>query len=312
VNIIYYPDDVRPDHWVRQILAIGNFDGFHRGHAKLIKQVRQRASELNSMAAVLTFDPHPSRIVKPGKAQALLMTQAQKLECLEQEGIDCTGIVKFTATLSQLEPEDFVRKVLVDWFCVAEVWVGLNFLFGRDRSGNFSLLRSLGSRYGFSVKKIDSVRYKDFVVSSTRIRRLISEGFVDEAGALLGRHYFIDGEVVSGTQRGTVQGFPTANLLTENDIVPPNGVYVTTVRLDGVIHPAVTNIGIRPTFKTNGERVVETHIFNYKNDLYGKYIRVAFVKRLRDEKEFPDVNALQAQIVSDCERAKALFERISL
>ena len=312
MNIIYYPDDVRPDHWAKQILAIGNFDGLHRGHMKLVEQVRLRASELSGMASVLTFDPHPSRIVQPDKARELLMTQEQKLECLEQAGIDCAGIVKFTTALSRLEPEDFVRKVLVDWFHVAEVWVGLNFLFGCDRSGNFSLLRSLGARYGFSVKKIDPVRYKEFVVSSTRIRRLLREGYVDEAGTLLGHHYFIDGKVVLGTQRGKVQGFPTANLLTENDVLLPNGVYVTTVRLNGVIHPAVTNIGVRPTFKTNGERVVETHIFNYKKNLYDKYIRVAFVKRLRDEKEFSDANALQAQIVSDCERARVLFEQISL
>ena len=190
--------------------------------------------------------------------------------------------------------------------------MGANFLFGRDRSGNFSLLRSLGARYGFRVEKIDPVRYKEFVVSSTRIRRLVAEGEVDEAGALLGHHYFLDGEVVGGAQRGQAQGFPTANLRTENEMLPPNGVYATTVTLDGVIHAAVTNVGVRPTFEANGDRVVETHLFDYDEDLYGRRLRVAFIKRLRDERAFPDAGALRQQIANDCERAKALFDRISL
>ena len=146
-----------------------------------------------------------------------------------------------------------MRTVLVDWLRVAEVWVGANFLFGHDRAGNFSLLRALGRRYGFRAEKIDPVRYKDFVVSSTRIRRLISEGRVDEAGALLGHHYTIDGTVVDGRPpRARTIGFPTANLSTENELLPPHGVYATTVRLDGVVYPSVTNIGVRPTFDDAG------------------------------------------------------------
>ena len=226
--------------------------------------------------------------------------------------MDGLAVVRFTRELSRWEPEEFVRTVLVDWVGVAEVWVGANFLFGHDRTGNFSLLRSLGARYGFRVEKIDPVRYKEFVVSSTRIRRLVSEGRVDEAGALLGHHYFIDGTVVEGAERGQTQGFPTANLRTDNELMPPNGVYATTVTVDEVIHPAVTNVGVRPTFEVNGQRVVEAHLFDFNDDLYGRRVRLAFVRHLRDERPFPDAGALQRQIASDCEEAKALFDRISL
>src|SRR5262249_41015885 len=161
------------------------------------------------------------------------------------------------------DPETFVRTVLVDWLRVAEVWVGANFLFGHDRAGNFSLLRVLGGRYGFRAEKIDPVRYKDFVVSSTRVRRLISEGRVDEAGALLGHHYAVDGTVIRGDERGRTIGFPTANLCTENELLPPFGVYATTLRVREVVYPSVTNVGTRPTVDDSGRPTVETHIFNF-------------------------------------------------
>lgn len=312
MDIIHYPDDPCPARWKQTILAVGNFDGLHRGHAKIVECVLGRALKFSATAAVLTFDPHPPRVVRPDKAPALLMTIDQKLGCLADVGMDGTAIVRFTKELSRWEPEAFVYAVLVEWLHVAEVWVGANFLFGHDRRGNFSLLRSLGARYGFRVEKIDPVRYKEFVVSSTRIRRLVSEGEVDEAGALLGHHYFINGEVVPGSHRGRTHGFPTANLKTENEILPLNGVYAATVTIDGIIHPAVTNVGRRPTFETAGERVVETHLLNYHGDLYGQHVRVSFIQRIRDERAFDDAVALKSQIKADCEDARALFERMSL
>jgi riboflavin kinase/FMN adenylyltransferase len=156
------------------------------------------------------------------------------------------------------------------------------------------------------------VRYKDFVVSSTRIRRLVSEGRVDEAGALLGHHYFIDGTVARGAARGRELGFPTANIATANELVPPTGVYATTVTIDGVVHPAITNIGLRPTFGDVDHVTIETHIFDMSRDLYDRTVRLSFVQRLRDERAFPDVDALRAQIDADCRAARRLFGRISL
>ena len=312
MDIIHFPDDARPAHWVHPVLALGNFDGIHRGHRKILDRVCRGAGEHGATSVAMTFDPHPSRVVRPDKAPPLLMTTAQKLEALAAAGLDGAAIVRFTPSLSRWDPEMFVRTVLVDWLRVAEVWVGANFLFGHDRSGNFSMLRTLGARYGFKAEKIDAVRYKDFVVSSTRIRRLISEGRVDEAAALLGHEYCLDGTVVKGDCRGTQIGFPTVNLCTDNELLPPNGVYATTTKVGEVVYPSVTNVGVRPTVEQTGRMTVESHIFNFDRDLYGAPIQVGFVQRLRDERAFESLDLLKAQIAADCARARGLFDRLSL
>jgi riboflavin kinase / FMN adenylyltransferase len=312
VDVFRFPDDARPVRWPHPVLALGNFDGLHRGHVKIIERIRRGASERAGTPVVLTFDPHPPRVLRPDKAPPLLMTMEQKLAALERAGVQGVAIVRFTEELSQWDPDVFVRRVLVDWLRVAEVWVGADFLFGRNRSGNFTLLRTLGQQHGFRAEKIDPIRYKDFIVSSTRIRRLVAEGRVEEAGALLGRHYAIGGEVVAGARRGRELGFPTANLATANDLIPPHGVYATFITLDGIVHPSVTNIGVRPTFGDQLRPGVETHVLGFSGDLYGRRAEVAFVQRLRDERRFPDVDALREQIEADVRRAGRLFDRLSV
>ena len=311
MNVAHYPDDPVVK-WHQPVLALGNFDGLHRGHMKIIDRVRRRAGERAGTPAAMTFDPHPPRVVRPDKAPALLMTKAQRIEALGRSGMQGVAVMRFTEEVSRWEPEVFVRTVLVEWLHVVEVWVGANFLFGHGRAGNYSVLRSLGARYGFRAEKIDPVRYKDFVVSSTRVRRLIAEGRVDEAGALLGHHYFIDGTIVRGAGRGRQIGVPTANLRTDNELVPPTGVYATTVTIDGVVRPAVTNIGYRPTFGDVDAPVIESHVFDFDRDLYDRELRLSFVQRLREERPFPDVDALRAQIDADCRSARRLFRWISL
>ena len=311
MDTIHFPDDARPTWLVHPVLALGNFDGLHRGHLKIIERVKRGAAEHGGTPMAMTFDPHPPRVVRPDKAPPLLMTKQQRLEALHAAGVRCAAVVRFTRELSQWDPESFVRTVLVEWLRVSEVWVGANFLFGHGRSGNFSLLRVLGQRYGFRAEKIDPVRYKDFVVSSTRVRRLVAEGRMDEAGALLGHHYFIDGVVATGRQRGRELGFPTANLATENELLPPNGVYATMMTIDGVVHAAVTNVGTRPTFGETGV-TIETHVLGYAGDLYGRRVRLSFAQRLRDERRFEDVDALRAQIAADQRRAERLFSRLSV
>ena len=330
MDVIHFPDDPRPAAWRSPVLALGNFDGLHRGHVKIIERIQRGAAERAGTSVVLTFDPHPPRILRPDKAPLLLMTKSQKLDAMAKAGVHGAAIVRFTREMSQWAPEAFVRSVLVDWLRVAEVWVGADFLFGKDRAGNFSLLRSLGAQFGFRAEKIDPIRYKDFVVSSTRIRRLISEGRVDEAGALLGHHYAVDGTVVEGAKRGRLIGFPTANLATENELIPPHGVYATALTIDGRLYPSVTNIGQRPTFGDELATTIEAHVidpFDSRRagddalppaqgartfDLYGKTVRLAFVLRLRDERKFPDLEALQEQIGADVRRAARLFDRLSV
>lgn len=312
MDTVYFPDDARPASWHQPVLALGNFDGLHRGHMKIVDRVRRRAGERGGAPVAMTFDPHPPRVLRPDKAPPLLMTSAQRLEAFARAGMQGVAVIRFSIEMSRWQPEEFVERVLVDWLRIAEVWVGANFLFGHDRSGNFSLLRTLGARHGFRAEKIDPVRYKDFVVSSTRIRRLVGEGRVDEAGALLGHHYFVDGTVVEGDRRGREIGFPTANLAVENELLPPRGVYATLATVDGQAMTSVTNIGRRPTFGETDRDIVEAHLLDTTRDLYGTSLRLAFVQRLRDERPFTDVDALTEQIEADIRQARRLFDRISL
>jgi riboflavin kinase / FMN adenylyltransferase len=311
METIHFPDDPRPGWLVHPVIALGNFDGLHRGHLKIIERVKRGAAEHGGTPMAMTFDPHPPRIVRPDKAPPLLMTKAQRIEALHKAGVQCVAVVRFTKELSHWDADIFVRKVLVDWLRVSEVWVGANFLFGHERTGTFSVLRGLGQSYGFRADKIDPVRYKDFVVSSTRIRRLVTEARMDEAAALLGRPYFVDGTIVEGKRRGRELGFPTANLETRNELVPPNGVYATIMTIDGVVRGGVTNIGMRPTFGETAP-TIETHVLDFSGDLYGQSVRLAFVQRLRDERRFEDVDALKAQIDADKRRAERLFTRLAV
>ena len=312
MEVLHFPDDPRPPWLVHPVLALGNFDGLHRGHLKIVERVKRGAVEHGGIAMAMTFDPHPPQVVRPDKAPLLLMTKHQRLAALDKAGIHCVAVVRFTPELSHWDPETFVRTVLVEWLRVAEVWVGANFLFGHERSGNFTALRTLGQRYGFRAEKIDPVRYKEFVVSSTRIRRLVAEGRMDEAAALLGHPYSLSGTVVEGRHRGKELGFPTANLDTANELIPPHGVYATTLTVDGIVHAAITNIGVNPTFGDGNAPTIETYVLNYTGDLYGREVHLGFVQRLRDERRFDDVDALKAQMEADRRRAERLFTRLAV
>jgi len=293
------------------VAALGNFDGVHRGHQKILDRVCRQAAERGGTPVVVTFDPHPPRVVRPDKAPPLLMTLDQKIEAFRSAGIQGVAVVHFTPDMARWEPETFVETVLIDWLKVSEVWVGANFLFGRDRSGTFTLLKALGEDRGFRADKIDPVRFKDFVVSSTRVRHLISEGRVDEAGALLGRHYALDGIVVHGDARGRELGYPTANLETRNELLPAYGIYATIAVIDQVFYPAVTSVGIRPTIGDN-RVMVETYLLDASMDLYGKPMRVAFVRWLRDEQKFDSLEMLTTQIGADCEAARQVLADLGL
>jgi riboflavin kinase/FMN adenylyltransferase len=281
MQIARFPAMPRP-RWPAPVAALGNFDGVHRGHQKLFAQVAARAQERAGLPVAMIFEPHPASVLRPDKAPPLLMTLDQKLAAFARAGLQGVAIVEFTPDLSRWEPETFVDTVLVDWLRVAEVWVGENFLFGRERSGTFTLLRALGEDRGFRTEMIEPVRYKDFVVSSTRIRRLVQEGRV-----------------------------PTANLETGNALLPAFGIYTTLGIIDGIAYPAVTNVGIRPTI--GDDRVtVETHLLDTSLDLYGRKMSVAFVKWQREEAKFDSLDALRVQMLADCDAARRLLARLTI
>ena len=312
VDLIHYPGGVWPGHWQAPVLAIGNFDGVHVGHQAILASVRRSAAARGAAPVALTFDPAPTRVLRPDRAPRSLMTTAQKLEAFEAAGMQGVVVVRFTPELSRWEPERFVSDVLVRWLGVGEVWVGRDFVFGRGRSGTFEVLRELGTSWGFEARKVDPVCLGGAPVSSTRIRTLVGSGAMREAAALLGRPYAIDGLVVRGDARGRQLGFPTANLQTANELVPPNGVYAGFVRRDDSSYPAVANLGTRPTFHGQGAASIEAHLLDVDMDLYGASLRLCFVQRLRDERRFESAEALTRQIREDCRQARAVLDGVSV
>jgi riboflavin kinase/FMN adenylyltransferase len=303
---VRYVQDSPPPGWPAPVAALGNFDGMHRGHQALLAEVCRRAAAIHGTPVAVIFEPHPAQVLRPDKAPPLLMTLDQKLAALERAGLGGVAIVRFNHDVSRWEPEAFVERVLLKWLAVAEVWVGENFLFGRDRTGTFTLLRALGQDRGFRTEKIDPILYKDFVASSSRVRRLLSEGRVEEAAACLGHPYIITGTVVRGDGRGRELGVPTANLETRNPLLPAHGIYATRAEVNGVWHPAVTSVGVRPTIGDN-KLTVETFLLDGTYDLYGTRMQLAFVQWLREERKFESLEALAAQMRQDVEVARAIL-----
>lgn len=288
-------------------VTIGNFDGVHAGHRKLIARTMQKAAARGLRSVVVTFCPHPLRVLVGPHTPPLITDYEQKLDLLEGLGLDLTLMLRFTRELAALEPEEFVRTVLVEGLRVRELVVGYDFTLGKGRKGNAELLAQLGGKYGFGMEQLDPVIINDAVVSSTRIRDHIRAGEMWDVRPLLDRFYAVRGKVVHGMGRGSrMLGFPTANIDPRDELLPKPGVYASWVEIDGEIHQSVTNIGHNPTFG-NDKLSIETHILDYDKDIYGWDIRVAFVQRLRDEKKFSGIAELVAQITHDVALARQIL-----
>ncbi|MBI1912054.1 MAG: bifunctional riboflavin kinase/FAD synthetase [Deltaproteobacteria bacterium] len=285
------------------VLTLGNFDGLHLGHRKIIKKVAERAKELKTKSVVFTFDPHPLKVVAPHKSPPLILDSEEKAKLISEFGIDYLIFAKFTKEFASTHPRQFVENVLVKGLSVKEVWVGHDFSFGHGKAGNVDYLRHLGEELGFKVFVMPAFKKSGAIVSSSRIRELVKTGNVRGAATLLGRNFKIKGKVVRGKDIGKEIGFPTANLKVSSEIIPENGVYVAYASVAGKSHPAVLNIGTAPTFGGK-ERCVEVHILDFKNNIYGKKMEVSFVKRLRSEKTFKSKEALVTQIRKDTEKAR--------
>lgn len=298
---------LEPLGWARPALTVGNFDGVHRGHQALLRVTVEEARALDGVAVVLTFDPHPARILSPERAPVALMTLEQKAATLAALGADRLAVLPFTAELARLPAEDFAERVLARALGARVVVVGSNFRFGHGRGGGIGLLGEQGARLGFRVRGAEPVFHEGAPISSTRIRQALARGAVEAARELIGRSYTLEGTVVHGAGRGRTLGLATANMAPENELVPGGGVYAAFCWLDGgapVRWPAVVNVGHRPTFG-GGATTVEAHLLGFDGDLYGRRIRLSFEARLREERPFAGADALVAQIHRDIEAARA-------
>ncbi|HEX2164655.1 MAG TPA: bifunctional riboflavin kinase/FAD synthetase [Thermoanaerobaculia bacterium] len=291
------------------IAAIGNFDGLHRGQRAVIELVRARAAAAGMPSTVITFEPHPVAVLRPEAAPPRLTTAEKKEKLIEEAGVDVLLVVRFTPELSQTPARVFVREYLHQRLKLSEIYVGSSFVFGHRREGDVALLREMGESFGFAAFGVEQVSWQGERISSTRIRRALAEGRADDAAAMLGRPYALDGIVVRGDRMGQRLGWPTINLKTEDQLVPLEGVYASSVHFPSF--PAsfhcVTNIGTRPTVYENYQRVVESHILDFQSDVYGERVELAFHKRLREERLFPSVMELSAQIGRDVEATRDYF-----
>jgi len=294
----------------RTALSVGNFDGLHLGHQKILQSVREHARAKSQKAAVITFDPHPLRLLRPDRAPRLIQTLAQRLAGFERMGLDAALILRFDRGLSLVSAEDFIERFLVECMCVGTIMVGANFCFGHRGAGNVRLLEEFGKTHGFTVEIIPPVEIQGQVVSSTAIRNAVESGNVADATELLGRPFSLTGEIRTGAGRGRTILFPTLNLVPEEELLPKLGVYATECVLNGNNYLSVTNVGTRPTF--DGQSVtVESHLFGFAEQVMSGPMEVRFHIRLRDEQKFSGPDQLRTQIARDIEAAREYFLKVS-
>lgn len=289
------------------VVTIGNFDGVHTGHQALFAVVARKAKSINGTAIAITFEPHPIRVLKQNGLPPLITIYEQKVELIAQMELDILVCIRFTPEFAALSAESFVKDLLVERIGMKAIVVGEDYTFGKNREGNLSLLKEYSKHLDFEVIAVGQVQAADSIterISSTKIRDLILEGDVETARTLLGRNYQIRGVVVKGRSRGGQQlGFPTANIKMQDELCPKSGTYAVTVGCGERSYPGVANIGYSPTFADH-IFTIEVHLINFNGDLYGKQLRVNFVKRLRDEKRFETLPELSAQIKKDIEQAR--------
>jgi riboflavin kinase / FMN adenylyltransferase len=304
MEIIRDLDRLRPHP--SPVVALGNFDGLHMGHQTILNTAIERARCERGTAFALTFDPVPAKVLAPDRAPRLILTSEDKLELLQRSGIDSVLVINFTRELSQLTPREFVRTFLVERIGVRAVVVGHSVSFGHNRAGNATVMADLGREFGFDVTVVGPVKVAGMEVSSTKVREVIADGDMRTAANLMGRGHFLSGPVVHGRERGRKIGFPTANIQSRTECLPPDGVYASRLILDDGPHASITNIGMRPTF-AEPERTIEAHIFDFDRDIYDREVRLELVERIRPERKFDSGAALAAQIGEDLQRARAIL-----
>lgn len=293
------------------VVAIGIFDGIHIGHKKVIKKILS-LPERSRDKVVLTFDPHPQMVLRPEKTPPRIMSLDHRLFIFEKMGLDATVVIRFTDFIAMMSPEEFIKRV-IKGIGARTVYVGSNFHFGKGKSGDIETFKKLGKSFGVEVRVVEPVKKSGKVVSSTWLRKLISQGDIAKAEELLRRPVSVRGTVVTGDRRGTVLGVPTANIDPHHEVIPPAGVYAVKVDAEGKIYDGVLNVGFRPTFygrntrRQRKEPQIEAHLIDFKGDLYGRNIEIFFIKKLRREKKFKNYEKLSIQIEKDIKLAKKIL-----
>ena len=286
------------------VVALGNFDGIHKGHQEIIGRTVKEAEAAGLKSAVFTFSNHTSSILKNVPKVKNILYPEDKLRILEEMGVDYVFNIPFTEEILRMSPEEFIEQILVNRFNIREAYCGFNYSFGYKASGTPEVLMHEGLKHGFGIHVQEPYVIDGVVVSSTYIRQLIEEGRMEEAAKFMGRMYSVSGEIIVGNKLGRTIGFPTCNILVDDTMItPPNGVYITTCTIDGVTRSSVTNVGVKPTIGTY-EKNIATHIFDFNEDVYGKQIRVDFIKHTRGEQKFDGLDALKKQIESDSIEAR--------
>lgn len=289
-------------------IGLGNFDGLHIGHMTLINTLIREAKLNGFKSLVYTFTKHPDNILRKTLFTPLLTKESKKIELLGETALNYLYFDQFNEGLSRMSPEEFVKDILVDTLSIKMAVTGYDYTFGFQGSGNVEILKELGRKYKFNVIVIPQIKIDDEVVSSTRIRQYVSAGNMDAVFKLLGRHYSVNAEVISGRRVGNTIGFPTANISPESYIIlPENGVYITRTLLEDKLYDSITNIGYNPTFENQMNLTVETHIIDFEGDIYGKKIEVFFLEKIRNEVKFNGIDELKAQIGRDMKKARSYF-----
>ena len=293
------------------ILTMGNFDGIHLGHQALLRRVVEDARGRGGAAVVLTFEPHPLKVLAPERAPRLILAHKDKIRLLQSLGIDVVIIQAFNPAFASLEAEEFVRRYLIDGLKVRKVWVGKDLRFGKGRRGRVEDLIRWGQEGGFEVGVLEAVQIGGLRVSSSRIREQLMRGEVHEVKKFLGRYHFISGRVVPGHQRGRQLGFPTANIVTRTEVLPPDGIYATFLQSGGHCWSSVTSVGLNPTFG-DGPRTIETYVLDFSGDLYDQPVKLVFVERIRAEKKFSSPELLVEQIKRDVVVAQEILRGVHM
>ncbi|MBV8057004.1 MAG: bifunctional riboflavin kinase/FAD synthetase [Deltaproteobacteria bacterium] len=304
MEIIRDLDSLKP--YLFPVVALGNFDGVHLGHQTILRTAIERAHTAGGSALAVTFEPLPAKVLNPDRAPRLILTPEDKHELLRSFGVHGVIVLAFSRELSMLSPEDFVREYLCRHIGARMVVVGHNVSFGHMRAGNAEVMRRLGRELGFETTVVGPIERDGIAVSSTQIREMIAAGDMKRTAILLGRPHFLRGPVVHGRERGRTMGFPTANIQSRTECLPPDGVYATRVVMEEGSYSSITNIGMRPTFG-EPERTIEAHIFEFNRDIYGRDIKLEIAERIRPERKFESAQALAAQIASDLQRAKEIL-----